>query len=86
VGTYTSFNTMCTYLESDAASSGNSGQESNFWVKSRVAVLNQRQPERSVWKESAICTKTWNNSVLQLLDVSCFRSCSSPPCPCPCPC
>ncbi len=39
-------------------------------VKSRVAVLNQRHPERTIWKESAICTKTWNSSVLQLIDVS----------------
>lgn len=38
-------------------------------VKSRVAVLNQRHPERTIWKESAICTKTWNSSVLQLIDV-----------------
>ena len=39
-------------------------------VKSRVAVLNQRHPERTIWKESAICIKTWNSSVLQLIDVS----------------
>ena len=39
-------------------------------VKSRVAVLNQKYPERTIWKESAICTKTWNSSVLQLIDVS----------------
>ena len=38
-------------------------------VKSRVAVLNQKHPERTIWKESAICTKTWNSSVLQLIDV-----------------
>ena len=33
-------------------------------------MLNQRHPERTIWKESAICTKTWNSSVLQLIDVS----------------
>lgn len=67
LGTYTSYNTMCTYLESDSTAAA--GQERNFWVKSRVAVLNQRHPERTQWKESAICTKTWNNSVLQLVQV-----------------
>lgn len=62
---------MCTYLESDStAAAAEKGQERNFWVKSRVAVLNQRYPERTEWKESAICTKTWNNSVLQLVQAS----------------
>jgi len=35
-----------------------------------MAVVNQRHPERTVWKESSICTKTWNNSVLQFMRVS----------------
>ena len=30
-------------------------------------MVNQRRPERTEWKESAICTKTWNNSVLQVM-------------------
>lgn len=42
----------------------------NFWVKYRIAVLNQKHPESTEWKESAICTKTWNNSVLQFIKVS----------------
>lgn len=83
VGTYTASNVMCIYLESDAPAGGAppagpgacSGQggaaEKNFWVKSRVAVLNARFPERTTWKESAICTKTWSNSVLQLAQVRC---------------
>ena len=35
-----------------------------------IAVLNQKRPERTEWKESAICTKSWNNSVLQFVKVS----------------
>ena len=31
---------------------------------------NQRRLERTEWKESAICTKSWNNSVLQFIKVS----------------
>ena len=85
VGTYTASNVMCIYLESDAPAGGappaaggtaggaggaqGAGAEKNFWVKSRVAVVNARFPERTTWKESAICTKTWNNSVLQLAQV-----------------
>ncbi len=45
------------------------GSDRNFWVKYRIAVLNQKHPESTEWKESAICTKTWNNSVLQFLKV-----------------
>lgn len=71
LGAYTSYSTLCTYLESDSTTAA--GQERNFWVKSRVAVLNQRHPERTQWKESAICTKTWNNSVLQLVQVASLR-------------
>ena len=35
-----------------------------------IAVMNQKRPERTNWKESAICTKSWNNSVLQFVKVS----------------
>lgn len=63
---YESFDTLCIYLESDALAS----PERNFWVKYRIAVVNQRHPDRTEWKDSAICTKTWNNSVLQFMKVS----------------
>ena len=33
-------------------------------------MLNQRRPGATQWKESAICTKSWNNSVLQFIKVS----------------
>jgi hypothetical protein len=36
----------------------------------RIAMQNQRRPEATEWKESAICTKSWNNSVLQFIRVS----------------
>lgn len=67
IGVYESSNTLCMYLESDASGST---LENNLWVKFRIAVMNQRHPEKSEWKESAICTKTWNNSVLQFSKVS----------------
>lgn len=66
IGVYESFDTLCIYLESDALAS----PERNFWVKYRIAVVNQRHPDRTEWKDSAICTKTWNNSVLQFMKVS----------------
>ena len=69
IGVYESFDTLCIYLESDALAS----PERNFWVKYRIAVVNQRHPDRTEWKDSAICTKTWNNSVLQFMKV-----CSTP--------
>ena len=66
IGVYESFDTLCIYLESDAFGSC---LERNFWVKYRIAILNQKYPERTEWKEAAICTKTWNNSVLQFMKV-----------------
>ena len=69
---YESFDTLCIYLESDALAS----PERNFWVKYRIAVVNQRHPDRTEWKDSAICTKTWNNSVLQFMKVCSSWSCS----------
>lgn len=41
----------------------------NFWVRYKIGIVNQRAAERSVWKEASICTRTWNNSVLQLMKV-----------------
>ena len=69
---YESFDTLCIYLESDALAS----PERNFWVKYRIAVVNQRHPDRTEWKDSAICTKTWNNSVLQFMKVRQPTGCS----------
>ena len=73
IGVYESFDTLCIYLESDAFGSG---LERNFWVKYRIAILNQKYPDRTDWKESSICTKTWNNSVLQFMKVTgCSSTC-----------
>ncbi|KAJ8773941.1 hypothetical protein K2173_009372 [Erythroxylum novogranatense] len=68
IGVYESFETICIYLESDQ-SVGND-PDKNFWVRYKMAVVNQKNPARTVWKESSICTKTWNNSVLQFMKVS----------------
>lgn len=65
---YESFDTICIYLESDQ--SVGSDLDKNFWVRYRMAVVNQKNPTKTVWKESSICTKTWNNSVLQFMKVS----------------
>ena len=67
-GVYESFDTICIYLESDQ--SVGSDPDKNFWVRYRMAVVNQKNPAKTVWKESSICTKTWNNSVLQFMKVS----------------
>ena len=67
IGAYESLATLCIYLESDPGAAPGGAGERNHWVKSRIAVVNQRRPERTEWKESAICTKTWNNSVLQVM-------------------
>ena len=66
LGVYESFDTLCIYLESDALGAG---PERNYWVKYRIAALNQKHFDRTDWKESSICTKSWNNSVLQLMKV-----------------
>ncbi|KAL3838582.1 hypothetical protein ACJIZ3_023173 [Penstemon smallii] len=68
IGVYESFDTICIYLESDQSSG--SDPDKNFWVRYRMAIVNQKNPSKTVWKESSICTKTWNNSVLQFMKVS----------------
>ncbi|KAM1313310.1 uncharacterized protein LOC126604096 [Malus sylvestris] len=68
IGVYESFDTICIYLESDQ--SVGCDLDKNFWVRYRMAVVNQKNPAKTVWKESSICTKTWNNSVLQFMKVS----------------
>ncbi|XAR70989.1 Ubiquitinyl hydrolase 1 [Bertholletia excelsa] len=68
IGVYESFDTICIYLESDQ--SVGTDPDRNFWVRYRMAVVNQKNPAKTVWKESSICTKTWNNSVLQFMKVS----------------
>nr|XP_043605929.1 uncharacterized protein LOC122578111 isoform X2 [Erigeron canadensis] len=68
LGVYESFDTICIYLESDQ--SVGTDPDKNFWVKYRMAIQNQKNTSKTVWKESSICTKTWNNSVLQFMKVS----------------
>ncbi|GFQ00460.1 ubiquitin carboxyl-terminal hydrolase 13 [Phtheirospermum japonicum] len=68
IGVYESFDTICIYLESEQSVS--TDPDKNFWVRYRMAIVNQKNPSKTVWKESSICTKTWNNSVLQFMKVS----------------
>ncbi|KAJ4958148.1 hypothetical protein NE237_025259 [Protea cynaroides] len=68
IGVYESFDTICIYLESDQ--SAGSDPDKNFWVRYRIAMVNQKNSAKTMWKESSICTKTWNNSVLQFMKVS----------------
>ncbi|KAG8375805.1 hypothetical protein BUALT_Bualt10G0138600 [Buddleja alternifolia] len=68
IGVYESFDTICIYLESDQ--SIGSDPDKNFWVRYKMAIVNQKNPSKTVCKESSICTKTWNNSVLQFMKVS----------------
>lgn len=44
--------------------------DKNFWFRYRMAIVNQKTPSKTVWKESSICIKTWNNSILQFMKVS----------------
>ncbi|KAK8967432.1 hypothetical protein KSP40_PGU003862 [Platanthera guangdongensis] len=73
IGVYESFDAICIYFESDQ--SAGSDPDKNYWVQYRIAVVNQKNPAKTVWKESSICTKTWNNSVLQFMKVSDMLEC-----------
>ncbi|PWZ26419.1 hypothetical protein Zm00014a_027061 [Zea mays] len=65
---YESFDTICIYLESDQSSGYD--PDKNFWVHYKMAIVNQKNSAKTVCKESSICTKTWNNSVLQFMKTS----------------
>lgn len=67
IGMYDSFDMLCVYLESE---NSGSDPDDSFWVRFRIAVINQKYPSLTHWKESSLCTRTWSNSVLQLLKVS----------------
>ena len=67
-GVYESFDTICIYLESDQSSVYD--PDKNFWVHYKMAIVNQKDSAKTVCKESSICTKTWNNSVLQFMKIS----------------
>ncbi|OEL27172.1 hypothetical protein BAE44_0011808 [Dichanthelium oligosanthes] len=68
IGVYESFDTICIYLESDQSSGYD--PDKNFWVHYKMAIVNQKNSAKTVCKESSICTKTWNNSVLQFMKIS----------------
>lgn len=68
IGVYESFDTICIYLESDQSSGYD--PDKNFWVHYKIAIVNQKNSAKTVCKESSICTKTWNNSVLQFMKIS----------------
>jgi hypothetical protein len=82
IGVYESFDTLCIYLESEAQSAGDP-QEGSFWVQYRIAAVSQKRAELTEWKDSSICTRAWNNSVLQFIKVpdmlnrwvSCMHAC-----------
>ncbi|CAN6232444.1 unnamed protein product [Urochloa humidicola] len=68
IGVYESFDTICIYLESDQSSGYD--PDKNFWVHYKMAIVNQKDSTKTVCKESSICTKTWNNSVLQFMKIA----------------
>jgi hypothetical protein len=68
IGVYESFDTLCIYLESESQASSDP-QAGSFWVRYRIAAVSQRSPDKTEWKESSICTRAWNNSVLQFIKV-----------------
>jgi len=83
LGLYESFDSLCVYLESDAAvipppppaAPGTPGDDSaahgvpekpsSHVIRYRAAILNQRHPEKTQWREGSVFTRSWNNSVLQ---------------------
>lgn len=81
VGLYESFDSLCVYLESDAAvtpappppAPGTPGNGTpaapekppSYWVRYRAAIMNQKAPEKTQWREGSVYTRSWNNSVLQ---------------------
>ena len=65
---YESFDTLCIYLESENQATADP-QDSSHWVRYRIAAVSQKQPHLTDWKESSICTRSWNNSVLQFIKV-----------------
>lgn len=68
IGVHKSFDTICIYLESYEVVG--SLPDKDVWVICKMAVVNQKDPAKTMWKELAICTKTWNNSVLQFMKVT----------------
>ncbi|XP_010431620.1 PREDICTED: uncharacterized protein LOC104715953 [Camelina sativa] len=64
IGVYESFDTICIYLESDQ--SAGTDVDNNFLVKFKMGILNQMNPDKSVWKESSIRTY----SVLKFMNMS----------------
>lgn len=65
---YESFDTLCIYLESENQPAGEP-QDGSYWVRYRIAAISQKHPHLTEWKQSSICTHSWNNSVLQFIKV-----------------
>ncbi|WVZ05320.1 hypothetical protein V8G54_018666 [Vigna mungo] len=68
MGVHKTFDTICIYLESYEVVG--SLPDKDVWVRYKMAVVNQKDPAKTMSKELAICTKTWNNSVLQFMKVT----------------
>ncbi|KAK9269009.1 hypothetical protein L1049_000777 [Liquidambar formosana] len=68
IGCCESSDTICAYLECDP--SATTDPDKNFWVSYRIAVVNQKDPAKSLWKESSLCTNNFNISVLQFMNIS----------------
>ena len=49
----------------DGSASSSTDKPVSYWVTYRAAILNQRYPERTQWREGSVYTRSWNNSVLQ---------------------
>ena len=56
------------FLECDP--SAVSDPDKNFWISYRIGIMNQKDHNRSLWKESSLCTKTWSSSILQFMKLA----------------
>lgn len=58
-GVFVSVDSVYVYLDCDPSRS--SDPDGNFWVSFRIAIVNQKDPNKTLWKKSSLYTKTCNN-------------------------
>jgi len=44
--------------------------DGNYWVSFSIALLNEKERKKTLWKETSLFTKTCNNYYLQMIKLS----------------